>query len=151
MAKISNFMVAMIFSMGVFTIMSIFLGNMLSNYAIVVPSEYNKTWQRYQNTTAIDNYIETQKKGTLQEEGETKTIIDQAADILGLWFERGYKTLKAIPSILGLFEELVSAGLESISSILGIAYKPLQFMIIGSITVLIVIGILLSTLVKREV
>lgn len=151
MAKISNFMYAMILTIGVFAIMAGFLGQFFTNYNIALPAKYNETIDAFKNASAINVYVEQQKTDSLAEDSGQKSILGEAADILGFWFERGYSALKASKNIVELFTSLVGLGIESLSGFIGISAAPLKFILISLVVVAIVVGVILSTLVKREV
>lgn len=152
MAKISNFMYGMVLSIGLFAILSLVLGQLFVNYNVALPGKYNQTISQFTNTTAISSYVKEQKTATLAEEsGQKSNPLSEAFDILGYWFERGYSALKASRNIIELFTTLVDLGINSISEFIGIAAEPLKFIIISLVVVAIVIGVILSTLVKREV
>lgn len=153
MAKVSNFMYGMIVAIGLFSILALgFFPQLFINYNVPLTSGYNKTFTTLSNYSGLNKYVETQKQNTLAETGTQKTnIIGQAFDVLGYWFERGYGALKATKDVIGLFSTIVEVSLDSLSQYLGIAVGPLKFIIISCVVVAIVIGVILSTLVKREV
>jgi len=151
MAKASDFMYGMIISIGIISVLAIFLSQLFTNYAVVVPAEHNKTLTLMGNISSVNVYVEEQKEQALSETEKEKTLIGEVLDILGFWFERGVKTLKLIPDILMLFEGIIGAGISSSSSVLGIAAPVLKFMIVSMATVFIVIGVLISAFLKKDV
>ena len=152
MAKLSSFMYGMILSVGLFAILSVVLGQLFVNYAVPLTSGYNTTFAALANTTGVASIVEEQKAATLTEGSNApKSLVGQAFDILGFWFERGFAALKGVGNSIGLFYTITDVSLNSLTQYLGFSIEPLRFMIGALIVVAITIGIILSTLVKREV
>jgi len=151
MAKASDFMYGMILSIGILAVITIFLSQLFTNYAVTIPAEHNKTLTLMSNISSVNVYVEEQKEQALSETEKEKTLLGNVLDILGFWFERGVKTLKLIPNILGLFSSIASAGINSASSILGIAAGPLKFIVISMATVFLIIGVIISAFLKKDV
>lgn len=151
MAKASDFMYGMIISIGIISVLTIFLSQLFTNYSISVPAEHNDTLNLMSDISSINDYVEEQKEQALSETEKDKTLLGEALDIIGFWFERGVKTLKLIPDILTLFETIINAGINSVSGLLGITTAALRFMAVSIVTVFIILGVIISALLKKDV
>lgn len=151
MVKASTFMYSIIIIVTVFAVLGGFISSLSLNYNVNIPAQDNKTLNILKNMTAVNVYIHNQTNTGLSEDKTPKTWIGEALDILGLWFERGLATIKLIPNVLTFFEAMFSAAIESSSGLLGTAYQPLKFMVIGLVTVAIIMGVIVSTLLKKDV
>lgn len=142
----------MIVSIGLFAILAVVFGQIFVNYGVPLTDNYNTTFRALSNMSGINKAVESQKTDVLTESGNTQSNpVGQALDLLGYWFNRGYSALKATVTVTSLFTTITDAGLNSLSQFIGIAVEPLKFIITACVVVSIAIGIILSTLVKREV
>lgn len=151
MAKASKLMYGIIIMLTVMGVLTIFLGQFFVNYGVTIPAAQNETLNLLADSTAIDVYIEEQKQEALSEDEPPSTLLGEALDILGFWFQRGIQTLKLIPKVLTLAETLTTSAITSASGSLGISAIPLRNMIIALLTVFIILGVIVSALLKKDI
>ncbi len=145
--KASNFIIALIIIAGIFTPLFSFIVEFAVNYGVSVPVQYNQTFASIQDKTGINTYTETLKESTYNENEPPKSVIGEAVDILGKYFERGYKTVQLIPSVISLFENMLNDILGTNNIIFGNAGAIIYFIVISIISVGFTF-LLISALIK---
>lgn len=151
MPKLTTFMYGMIISIAVFTVLFSVGSKLIVNYNVPIPAQHNATFVAMTNMTAINEQTADLKAKALKEDVNKTTgffgQLEERFDILGLYFQRGYKTAQIIPRTTNIFFTMVDAILDSNLNLFGIATVSLRFMIMNLVLVAI-IGVIIALLVK---
>jgi hypothetical protein len=150
MARATNFLYAMLIATAIVAVMFTFMSYGVTTYDVTMPDKYNSTLQTMKNLTAVSSSVEDIKTKALNENSEQKSFVEQVYDKIGEWFERGLNTVKLIPNMLNMFDEMANSGLESTSNIFGIAAGPFKVLVIALMTVFVIVGVFLSAVINRE-
>lgn len=145
--KASNFIIGLLLITAIFTPLFMWLSALLNNYGVDVPDKYNNTFTTLSDMSTMDSYTEEYKTSLMNEDEPPKTLIGEAIDIVGKYFERGYKTLQLVPKTLGVFTGMVNGILDSNVNLFGTATLSLKFLATSVVAILLLFGIV-SVLVK---
>jgi hypothetical protein len=141
MAKISNFMIAMILSSLVITLLGLFVGSLNTYYA---PGDYNES------KLEAYNKLNDLSASTQQIQNQTLTIKEKTGilDVIGGYFSDGYQALRLTFSSYDTFGTMFNQAL--IDSNLGASGEYIRIALITIVLIIIIIGILISAIVKRD-
>lgn len=145
--KPSNLVIGMLIVVAIFSPLFLGLSKLTTNYGVTIPERYNDTFTTLSDMSTMDDYTEELKSSVMNEEEPPKTLIGEAIDILGKYFERGYKTLQLVPKTLGVFTGMVNAILDTNINLFGTATLSLRFLAISIVAMGIVFAIV-AVLVK---
>lgn len=142
MAKISNFMIGMILSSLVITLLGLFVGSLNTYYA---PGDYNQS--------KIDAYnkLNDLSASTQQIQNQTLTIKEKTGvlDVIGGYFSDGYQALRLTINSYDTFGSMFNQAL--IDSNLGASGEYIRIALITIVLIIIIIGILISAIVKKDI
>jgi hypothetical protein len=136
--KLSSFMIALIM-VGVVVVFFVqFMGAVSSNYSLTFD---NSTYAAYNQLNAISNTTE-------QIKGQTLGIQEKSGllDILGSYFSDGYKSVKLTIQSFSFFDKMNNAAMDSLN--LGASGVYLRVAITAIVIILLVVGVIVSALVK---
>ena len=145
--KASNFIIALIIITGCFAPLFTYLVVLTNNYGVPVPGAYNQTFQIIQNRTQINQQTAALKSSVLNEEEQSQSFIGEALDILGKYFERGYKSAQILPQTISIFDTMAAEVTSSNNPLFGNTGNILYFIAISIVTVGI-LALLISALLK---
>lgn len=141
MAKLTDFMIGMVAIMVIIVAgFGALMAEMAQNYGV----------QDY-NSTRISNYNKLTDMSRITEEIKTETQEIQSRsgllDVLGGFFEAGYNTLKLAASSFGLLFGMGDQAIDDLHVANSGVFKAAFFIVI---ILVIFLGIIVSTVVKRE-
>jgi hypothetical protein len=142
--KISTFMISIIWIGFFAAVFASFIGNVTTNYG-VSSDRLGNINGTYNKLDELNQEVESIKDSTV--DFDTKTGI---TDIIGAYFENGYKTLKVAAKSFGVFISLSnSAGndLAESNPSIGSFFAAMTMTMI----ILFFVGILLSAIFKKDV
>lgn len=141
MAKISDFIIAMIIASLVIIVITLSTAQLSSNYNVTFDNASAQQYNKLQELTNLSNDIKT-KTTTFQ-------VTSGAPDIIGTLFTSGYNVLLISVKSIDLFIGVIDSGFNNIGlGELGIYFKVA---IVSIIIIIIFLGIIVSSVVKREV
>lgn len=151
MPQLSSFVYGMILFVGIMAVFFGFASMTMNQYGVTVPTKYNQTFTTLSNMTAINEQTEALKVTTLDEDQNATSskfgVFTDLADIVGIYFTKGYRTAKLIPNTLGVFNDMVDASLDTNVNMYGSATLSLRF-IVGSLILMFIVFGIASILLK---
>lgn len=142
MAKISEFIIGMIFVSFFVAIFGLFIAEMNTNYGTGAGYD-NESIATYNKLTELSNLSEEIKeKSDIQEE-------EGLLDIIGGYFSSGYKALKLTAKSFDIFGDMSEQALED--SGMGIVGQYFKMAISAALIIIIFLGILISAILKWKV
>ena len=139
--KISTFIVGMIFASIIVVFFGVFMSEVSNSYSLTYD---NTTFSSYNKLSEIAN---TTKK--IRDTEENIREKGGVLDIIGGYVSDAYNTLKVSKESISAFESMTNAGINKLN--LGISGDSLKIAITTSILILIVVGVILSALLKWAV
>lgn len=142
MAKISNLLIGLVIISGIAALMGLSMVGFQVEYGVDYDNE---------SLTSMDQMAELQdKKDEIEQEVRAITDPDEDwLDKIGAMFKGGYATLLFFIDSLSLSDSFIDESVDGLN--LGESTKIVKTMIILIIAIIILVGIILSTVVKREV
>lgn len=140
--KFSTFIISLVWISFFAVIFTGFISNLAINYGV---DNTNLDFDSYNKLQELDTTTKELKEGV--ESFETKTGI---LDIIGAYFENGYRTAKTALKSIDVFFSMTNDALDD-PSINIPAIQYLKTSIIITITIFLVIGVLLSAILKKDV
>lgn len=144
--KFSTFIVALIFVSAVAAIFALLMSEMMTNYDVTYTG--NESLSVMNKLGELNKSITEYKDNTIGAVDENKNILEKIQDLTGAVFMSGINTVKTVFSSFDIFNSMATEGLNRMG--LGITEDIIRTAIISSILVIIVLGIILSAIVKRE-
>lgn len=148
--KISNFVYGMIISVGIFTVFFIFAADTLLNYGVTIPEQYNTTFTKLSNMSAMDDQTLAIKEATLREDANATSgffgRLEVLSDILGIYYSRGYQAVTLVPNTVDVALDMSNSVLDT-NNLWGTAGPALRF-IVTSLIIVAVMFLIISILVK---
>lgn len=141
--KISTFIIALVLVslfMGVF---AVFLGELNDKYAYDTVSVNDSNFAVYNKLTQISNQTKD-----IEEQTDEINSQQNVLDVIGSMFNSGYKALQLTKDSFSLFNSMVDSAFNQIG--LGETSRLFKTSIITIVLVIIVIGIILSAVIKRD-
>lgn len=141
MVKVTNFIIGVLVSSLVITILAVFMGSLNTHYA---PVDYNSTrlavYNELQNLTEITENIKDEALSIEQDSG--------ILDVIGGYFSSGYQALTLTARSLDVFGDMFSQSIDDLN--LGTTGTLLKTTFMAIIIILLIIGVLVSAIVKRD-
>ena len=146
--KVSTFIIGVIFASLLATVFGLVMSEFSSNYGVTYTENESIgmeiQFKEITNlTTDIENEATAEKK---EKEGNWFT---DTADFLGDLFNDGYKSLKITWKSLGIFRTMTTEGLDKVG--MGAVSPLIKGAIISSIIIIIIVGVVISALVRKNV
>ena len=148
--KASKLLYGLVISISLFGIMFIFISQLTKNYGVAVPDGFNQTFQKMTDITEVKGEIYELKNESIPTKNPPKTLIGEAIDIIGKYFERGLKVIRIIPNTIDILKNIFTSGIDSSSNILGITTDPIKTIVILCLVIGIVTFVI-STYLKWEI
>lgn len=139
MVKITDFMIALIFVSFIMGVFGVYMGEMNSNYDI---SYDNSSLAVYNQLDEMADLTEELEEGS---EIEEKTGV---LDIIGGYFTDAYNILKLTKTSFNTFDDMSNDAIEQAN--IGKAGGLLRTAVSATVLILIVIGVIISAIVKRD-
>ena len=138
--KISEFIIGIIFVGAFIGILGLFMANMSSTYGVAYD---NTSLEAYNNLQEMNELAEDIEEGSNIEE-KTGVI-----DVIGGYFSSAYNALKITTKSMNTFDSMTDQAVEDAN--LGAAGDYLKIAIITSVIILIIVGVVLSAILKKDV
>jgi len=138
--KITNFIIALILVGVAIGIITLFLSDINQNYQTNLDSTDLVTYNQLNNITQLTEDIES----AANDQGENTGVLD----IIGNYFSRGYKALRLAGSSIDIFDSMSNTAIDQAG--LGVTGGLLKTAISSIVLVLIIIGVLIAAIVKRD-
>lgn len=140
--RVSTFLIALIWISFFATVFASFLSNVSTNYAI---DDSNIDLETY-------NKLEELNTQTKDLQNTTTNFKTQSGitDIIGDYFTNGYKAIKASLSSLDIFSNMITGAVTQ-EGVNVPALRSLETAIIATVTIFLIIGVLLSAILKKDV
>ncbi len=142
MAKVSSFMIGIVVIGLVIALLNIFLAGVSSAYPTTTFN--NQTLQAYNKM----NDIATQTN-TLKEEVTGINENPNALDVIGGYFTAGYDAIRTVIKSFDAFDAMVNTGISDAN--LGAAGYYLKIAIGTIIWILLIVGVAISAILKKDV
>ena len=141
MAKISNFIIGLILSSLVITLLGLFIGSLNTYYA---PGDYNAT------KIEAYNKLNELSANTQQIQNQTLAIKEKTGvlDVIGGYFSDGYQALRLTINSYDTFGSMFNQAL--IDMRLGASGEYIRIALITIVLIIIIIGVIISAIVKRD-
>lgn len=139
MVKATDFIIGIILVSLVVSVLSIYMGEMNNNYNI-----------GYDNTT-FASYQELDAMGDLSQDVEEGSKIKEKSgvlDIIGAYFTDGYRVLTTTKNSITTFNNMSNAAIDDAG--LGPSAKYFKSAITAIVLILLVLGVIISAIVKRD-
>ena len=140
MPKITEFMIGLIFIGFIMSVFGLFISNLYGTYG---PTSYdNESLEVYNQ---LDDMVE------LSEELEEATEIKEktgAIDIIGGYFSGAYNALKITKKSFNTFDAMSNQAIEDVN--LGASGRYLRLAVSAAVLILIVVGVIISAIVKKD-
>jgi hypothetical protein len=140
--KFSTFIIGLVWVSFFAAIFGGFISNLFVNYNV----DYDSTQvERFNKMEQLNLEVKSYQNSSTSFTENTAVF-----DVIGGYFSNGYKTMKAALSSLDLFKDMTTDALNTpaLKKIPSITY--LQTAIILTVLILIIIGVLLSAIVKKD-
>jgi vacuolar-type H+-ATPase subunit I/STV1 len=140
--KISSLLIALIWVSFFAAIFGIFIANMTTGYNV----QYNTSQvELFNKLNTLNTETASYKNSSLSFKENTGVF-----DVIGGYFSNGYKTMKITLSSLDIFNKMTNTALQTPGmNIPGMQY--LNTAIILTVLVMIIIGVMLSAILKKDV
>jgi len=145
--KISTFLVAMILVSGTVTLLALSMSNLSSNYG--AKYDDNESLAVLSKLDTLTNLTLSSKEEVLPDKSQQGGILSNTVDVLGDLFKNGYNAIKSISASFDVFQEMADTGLSKVT--MGKASPVIRTVIISSVLIIIVVGVIISVLVKRQI
>lgn len=139
MPKITNFMVGIVLISFIMTVFGLFLAETNENYGITYDNESIAIYNKLDNISTLTQQID---EGTDLDE---KTGV---LDIIGSYFTDAYNVLKLTKNSFDTFDEMSNAAVKDAN--LGSVGDALRVTISAVVLILIVLGVVISAVIKRD-
>lgn len=140
--KISTFIVGLLLVGFIAGVLGLALVEFSGNYDVDYGD--NESFAAFNKLENLTSQTEGVKAGL--EEGKTKKGV---LDILGDFFSKGYNSLKIAWGSFGVYDALVDQGVQRAG--LGEAGSMFKAFLIASVIIVLVLGVVVSALVRRNV
>lgn len=140
MAKITNFIIAMIIVGLTMAIFALYLSNVQGNYDVNYGSS-NINVSLYNHMDELNLQVEESKNATL---GITKN--KNILDYIGDYFAGGYKAIKISAASVDIFGDVAETAVGQMN--LGVVGEYLKTALITIVIVTLIIGVLVAALLK---
>lgn len=125
-----------------------FFAGILGSFVAELSTHYNVI-DKSSNVTAFNKLTNMQSQlEDYQDATKVEQGTPQFTDIVGAFFSKGYAALSLTLTSMDLFFEMVNEGLNQAG--LGIAGNYLLLTITSIVIILIVVGIIISAIIKRD-
>jgi hypothetical protein len=138
--KISTFIIGMIVASLAVVFFSLFMSSLSSAYTI---NYNNSSLETYNKLDELANHTKA-----IQESSENLKQNSNLLDVLNGFFNDAYKTLLVTKQSFNTWETLASDGIDSLN--LGASGRYLKVAITSIVIILIIIGVLISAIVKKD-
>lgn len=158
MVKATNLMYSVIIALGVFAMFFTFISPLLINSGVAIPDKHNQTFQAMRDFSEVEDETQSIRDtaGFGGNETSTSTSLIQRVtgidiDIVGTYFESGLKIITLVPNTLNILSSIITSGFGSLSSIPGMPIKELKFMVLGILAVAVILGIIVSAYLRKDI
>lgn len=139
--QISNFIIGLILIGVVVTGLAVFMSGLQAEYGV---SYDNSTMDAYQNLDEIYNITEDVKDASEDQD------VKETSDILGGFFSQAYKTMRITWKSISTFNKMTDASFENANVGNNTFSRTLRLAIISIVIIAIIIGVIVSAMVKRD-
>lgn len=140
MAKVSTFIIGLVISSLAVAIIALFMGNV----AIFYDLEYdNTTFDEYNRLDELALEAQSIQNQTLDIKEKSGIL-----DIIGGYFSDGYKALRLTISSYSTFGKMFNAAIGDLQ--LGAAGELIRVALITVVIIILVIGVLISAILKKD-
>lgn len=151
MVKASNFIYAGLITVGVFAVLTVFWSQLFTATGVSIPAEHNATFNTLSDMQTHIERVNEIKTSANTESDPDQSDFEELLDVLGFYFKQGWESIKLIPKGLDLFYTMTTAGVDSASGLLGVSAGPLKTIAAALVTTALIIGVLVSTLVRKDI
>lgn len=138
-SKISSFVIALVWVSFFASIFALFTANTSTNYEVSFDESEIETYNKLTDlNTKVENY---------QDSASTQETQSGIVDLVGNFISRGYQTLLITTDSLELFNTMINDAADDINLPV---MEHLKTSIILTVTIIIVIGVLLSAIFKVD-
>ncbi len=139
MPKITNFMIGLVLVSFIMTVFGLFLAEINSNYGIIYDNESIAIYNQ------LDEISELTK--TLDEGTDIKSTTG-VLDVIGDYFKDAYNVLKLTKNSFTTFDTMSNKAIDDAN--LGNVGQALRIAISAVVLILIVLGVIISAVIKRD-
>jgi uncharacterized protein YoxC len=140
MAKISTMIIGMIIGTLLASLLAIFLSHASQEYGISYNNDTLETYMQLNELANSTREIKEQTEG-IEEQTESQNIIDRL-------FPQGYSAMKITFKSFGTYEKMSTKAVEDLQ--LGEAGQYVKTAIIAIALIVLIVGVLVSAIVKRD-
>jgi len=145
MGQLTNFIIACLIGAGMLSLMGVFISDVNDNYG---PDGYNDS--------RFVEFDESVGRLTNQSENLENTVLNISSennplDLVGNFVKAGYQTTKIALDSLNVFDRMVVSALDNIPGLEGESLTLVKSMIYASLIVLIILGVVVSALMKYPI
>lgn len=145
-AKFSTFIVAMLVVSGTSVVLGLLMANLSVNYDVAYSDNYSP--DVISKMDELSNLTKDVRE-KVATDAEDRNIVGQAVDILGDLFSSGYTALRTTLKSFDIFSSMVDAGVKTLN--LGETEDVIRVVILSSFFIIVLIGIIISVLVRMRV
>jgi len=138
--KISSFIVGLLVASMTLIIFSLFISNLASHYNIDYDNTSLQSYDKINNLTSIAEQSDAKATGTKE-----SSIWD---DILGGFFSDAYQTIEYGYTSIQIYKDIVSDGVSHFN--IGASGKVIRVTLSAIVVILLIFGVLLSAIAKRD-
>lgn len=136
--KITNFLIGIVLSSFIVVSMTLFMSSVSTTYVV----DYNTSdYETYNKLSEIN--IQAEEVKNKQEEITEKS---GALDVLGDYFSKGYQAMKLTSSSIDTIDSMADQAIDTAD--LGASGENLKITIMTIVIILIILGVILSAIVK---
>lgn len=140
--KISTFVIALVWIGFFAATFATFLANITSNYDVTYDGTTLETFNKLED---LDDAAKEYKTEAIEFKEKTGVL-----DIIGEYFSSGYNTLRITVGSIDIFTELTNKALDSQGLDIPII-RYLKTSIVVTVLIFIIIGVMLSAILKKDV
>ena len=140
MVKVTEFMIGLIFCGFIIAVFGLYIGDVHTTYGGV----------NYDNES-LEVYNQLDEMSTLAEQIEEGSEIEEKTgvlDIIGGYFTDAYNVLKLTKSSFNTFDTMSNQAIEDAN--IGQAGRLLRIAVSTTVLILIVLGVIISAIIKRD-
>ena len=139
MVKVSEFMIGIIFCSFIIAVFGLYMAEMNKNYGV-----------SYDNTS-LEAYNQLDEMSSLAEDIEAGSEIEEKTgvlDVIGGYFTDAYNVLKMTKQSFNTFDTMSNKAIEDAN--IGKAGQYLRIAVSATILILIVLAVIISAIVKKD-
>lgn len=140
--KISSLLIGAIVIISVVALFSISMSKVSTEYGVTSTDTYMQSIQAKQEQ--LSNTTED-----LRSQINSYNTTYSTSDILGSFFQSGYTVVKSFGQSISLFQDMASSSVEQLP--LQESQETILTMVLGILVVVVIVGILLSVILGRDI